>query len=79
VFGGERETGGEAYYGEARGGGTLEVSPEGVDGGEHGAGGGHVGGDVGAVGEQVGIETEEGEGDESGADVEHLAGGEEDQ
>ncbi len=60
MFGGERETGGESGDEEARGGGTLEVSPEGVDGGEDGAGGGHVGGDVGTEGEECGVEAEEG-------------------
>ena len=50
VLGGEREAGGDAGDEEACGSGALEVSPEGVDGGEDGAGGGHVGGDVGAEG-----------------------------
>ena len=31
------------------------------------------------MGEQVGLEAEEGEGEEAGAEVEHLAGGEEDE
>ena len=79
MLGGEGEASGYANDDEARGGGAFNVSPEGVDGGEDGAGGGHVGGDVGSVGEQVGLEAEEGEGDEAGADVEHLAGGEEDE
>ena len=76
---GEGEARGYASHEEPWGSGALEVSPEGVDGGEDGAGGGHVGGDVGAEGQKRGIEAEEGESDEAGADVEHLTGGEEDQ
>lgn len=79
VLGGEGEACGKAYGGEAREGGSGDVAPEEVDGGEDGAGGGHVGGDVGAVGEEVGVETEDGEGDEAGLEGEHLSCGEEDE
>ncbi len=79
MLGGEGEAGGDSGDDKARRGWALEIAPEGVDGGEDGAGGGHVGGDVGAEGQQVGIEAEEGESDEAGTDVEHLASGEEDE
>lgn len=79
MLGGESEAGGEAGDCEAGKRGAGDVAPEGVDGGEDGAGSGHVGGDVGAVGEEVGVKGEEGEGDETGAEGEHLARGEEDQ
>jgi len=79
MLGGESEACRDANDDEARGGGALDVSPEGVDGGEDGAGGGHIGGDVGTEGQQSWVEAEERESDEGGADVEHFARGEEDE